>query len=126
MTDDPLKKKLKSIQSRAEAEPEKALAELRRIIEADSQSAEAWLLKASIHFGRDEHHLAAEAFAKVIKKKPKDGTASIGLFHSLWSSGKTDAAFEEMKRYFREAGLDHQSETATDYWAIVKEINQDT
>jgi hypothetical protein len=82
------------------------------------------MLKACIHFQRNEYDLAAQEFAKVIRRKPMDDDASLGLFHSLWSNGKVDAAFEEMKRYFRETGLDNQSITAADYRSIIEEINK--
>jgi len=83
----------------------------------------AWMLKAAIHFEREEHEEAIEAFSSVIGEKPKNENASIGLFHCLWESGKTDAAFEEMKRYFRDVGFNSTTQTARDYRAIVKEIN---
>jgi predicted Zn-dependent protease len=126
MTNDPFVARLSRIQSRAQADPEGALAELQEIVDEGIESVEAWILKASIHFESNDYQLAAEAFAKVLKRKPKSGIASVGRFHSLWSSGEQNAAFEEMKRYFREVGIASKSATALDYRAIVREINGDT
>jgi len=124
MGDDALRRKIKEIQALSVKSCDKALAELDEIINQGIESGVVWMLKASIHFQRDEYPLAAKAFLKVIQRKPKSEDASLGLFHSLWSGGETDAAFEEMKRYFKEVGLDSKSQTAQDYWSIVKEINE--
>jgi len=124
MEDDPLRQQLNSIRAISARSPDGALAELDNIISQGVESVEVWMLKACIHFQRDEHSLAVKAFSKVIIREPKSEGASLGLFHSLWSGGDEDAAFEEMKRFFREAGLDNKSQTAQDYWAIVKEINE--
>ncbi len=124
MTTNPLQDQLKHIQSYAEADPERALSAVTKIIDEGIESAAARMLKACVHFQQNEYDLAAQAFAKVIKRKPKDDRASLSLFHSLWSNGKVHAAFEEMKRYFRETGLDNQSIATADYRSIIEEINK--
>ena len=123
MSDIEIQEKIESIQQRVESEPVRCIKELNELLALNPEVSAAWMLKAAIHFEREEHLEATEAFAHVIEKKPKNENASIGLFHSLWESGKTDAAFEEMKRYFREVGLNSTTQTAQDYRAIVKEIN---
>ena len=124
MEEGPLRQLLDGIRAISDESPDDALAELDDIISQGIESVDVWMLKACIHFQRDDHSLAVESFSRVIKRKPKSEGASLGLFHSLWSSGNEDAAFEEMKRFFREVGLDNKSQTAQDYWAIVKEINE--
>ena len=124
MSEDPLRSQLAEIQKYAEAEPDRALCEIDAIFDTGVESAAVWMLKACIHFQRDQHAEAAEAFSKVIRRRPRSSDASIGLFHSLWGKGERDAAFEEMKRYFRSAGFDSTTEAARDYWALVREINE--
>ncbi len=119
-----LRQKIKEIQALSIESYDKALAELDNMINQGIEAEAVWMIKACIHFQRKENSLAVKAFSKVIQRKPKSEKASLGLFHSLWRDGNEDAAFEEMKRYFREVGLDNKSETAQDYWAIVKEINE--
>ena len=123
MHQDALRHQIEEIQAYAEHEPDRALGELDRMIDAGIESAAMWMLKACIHFQADQYFEAAEAFSKVIKRQPNNANASLGLFHSLWSRGERDAAFEEMKRYFRFAGFDSTSQAARDYSAIVREIN---
>ena len=124
MSDNILKLELNRIKGLSEMSPNSALKSLDESITSGVESIGIWMLKASIHFQLDQHTLAATSFQKVLKRKPKNKLASIGLFHSLCGSGNTDGAFDEMNRYFEELGVDHQSETPNDYRSIVKEINE--
>lgn len=123
MNDDTLKLELEKIKALSKISPDVALESLEQYINFGVESVGVWMLKASIHFQLDEYAHARIAFEKVLKRKPKNELASIGLFHSLWGVGNTDKAFDEMKRFFKELGTNHQSETANDYRSIVKEIN---
>jgi tetratricopeptide (TPR) repeat protein len=42
---------------------------------------------------------ASQLFKRVTVLAPKSELASLGLFHTLFELGKTDDAFEEMKRF---------------------------
>jgi predicted Zn-dependent protease len=42
---------------------------------------------------------AERYFQRAVGLAPKSEKVSLGLFHCLWGQGKTDAAFEEMKRF---------------------------
>lgn len=44
---------------------------------------------------------AVQALRKAANLSPRSETASLGLFHSLWRTGKTDAAFSEMRRFVK-------------------------
>jgi predicted Zn-dependent protease len=44
---------------------------------------------------------AAVAFSKAVSVSPHSEQASLGLFHSLWRMGRTNAAFDEMRRFAR-------------------------
>lgn len=58
------------------------------------------------------------SFQEAVRLAPKSELASLGLFHSLWKTGREDDAFEEMKRY---QSLNDWS--CQDYLDIVAEIN---
>ncbi len=116
--------RLREIQKRGETEPASALEELTTIVNEGIESASVWMLKATYHFRLGENANAVEAFSKVVLRKPRDENASLGLFQSLWGAGERDKAFEEMKRYFQEVGIDSQSQTAMDYHSIIDEINE--
>ncbi len=44
---------------------------------------------------------AAHAFRKTVTLSPHSEQASLGLFHSLWRTDKTNAAFDEMRRFVK-------------------------
>ena len=44
---------------------------------------------------------AIGAFSKAVTLSPHSEQASLGLFHSLWRMGRTNAAFDEMRRFAR-------------------------
>ena len=48
-----------------------------------------------------EHTKGAQAFRKATSLSPHSEQASLGLFHSLWRTGKTNAAFDEMRRFVK-------------------------
>ena len=123
MSKDTLKLELEKIKELSEVSPDNAINSLEQFINSGVESVGVWMLKASIHFQLNQHSQAKVAFEKVLKRKPKNELASIGLFHCLWDTGSTNEAFDEMKRFFKELGANHQSETANDYRSIVKEIN---
>ncbi len=45
--------------------------------------------------------MAVRAFRRATTLSPHSERASMGLFHSLWRTGKVDAAFREMRRYMK-------------------------
>jgi tetratricopeptide (TPR) repeat protein len=63
---------------------------------------------------------AIPCFQSAVRLAPRSELASLGLFHSLWKTGREDEAFEEMKRYQL---LNDWS--CKDYLEIVAEINQE-
>ena len=60
---------------------------------------------------------AASSFRKATLLSPKSELASLGLFHSLWESGDTDGALEEMKRFVATSG------PSDEYRKVLQEIN---
>jgi len=60
---------------------------------------------------------AIEYFQYAITLNEKSETASLGLYHTLWSSGRHEDALEEMKRF---CSLQYSEE----YNLILKELNE--
>ena len=68
------------------------------------------------------HHLedwerALPLYQRTVLLSPKSELASLGLFHSLWSVGKKDEAFAEMKRF-----LSHSE--SEEYRLLLEEIDE--
>jgi Flp pilus assembly protein TadD len=62
---------------------------------------------------------AVHAFRKCVALSPRSEQASLGLFHSLWRSGKTDAAFDEMRRFVK-------SNNSPQYRRLIREMLAET
>jgi hypothetical protein len=60
-------------------------------------------------------------FRKLVRLSPCSETASLGLFHSLWSLGREDEALEEIKRFQVLTNFGR-----ADYRTIIAEINEKT
>jgi len=125
MSENILKAELVRVKELSVTSPADALYSLDQFISSGVESIGVWILKASIHFQLDQFFHAKVAFRKVLQRKPKNEIASIGLFHCLWGTEDKVEALEEMKRFFKEVGSYHQSETADDYRSIIKGINSE-
>jgi tetratricopeptide (TPR) repeat protein len=64
-------------------------------------AAKLWGYLGFLHGEAGEHLKAARAFRRAANISPHSEQASLGLFHSLWRSGKTNAAFDEMRRFVK-------------------------
>ena len=56
-------------------------------------------LLASLFFEIEQYDKSIIYFRKTIEISTKSETASLGLFHSLWSLGEKEKAWEEMRRF---------------------------
>jgi Flp pilus assembly protein TadD len=65
------------------------------------KAARLWGYLGFLYGEAGEHGKAARAFVKTTALSPHSEQASLGLFHSLWNTGKTDAAFDEMRRFVK-------------------------
>jgi predicted Zn-dependent protease len=68
---------------------------------AFSKSARLWGYLGFLYAEARQDGKAAQAFRKSTRLSPRSETASLGLFHSLWRTGNTDAAFNEMRRFVK-------------------------
>jgi Tfp pilus assembly protein PilF len=60
---------------------------------------------------------AVHAFRKAIALAPRSEMASLGLFHSLWRTDHTDAAFDEMRRFLKSNDSAHYRQFLRDMLA---------
>ncbi|MGA2583328.1 MAG: tetratricopeptide repeat protein [Tepidisphaeraceae bacterium] len=65
------------------------------------KAAKLWGYLGFLYAEAGEDVKAAQAFRKAASISPHSEQASLGLFHSLWRMGKTNAAFDEMRRYVK-------------------------
>ena len=106
MSQDPFENRLLTIQSYADDEPDRALADVDMLIAEGCDSTLAYMLKALLHYDKDDYAAAVGAFQRVLADQPANDVASISLFHSLWQLGEKDAALAEQKRFRAAAGRD--------------------
>jgi predicted Zn-dependent protease len=60
---------------------------------------------------------AVQTFRKAIGLSPHSEQASLGLFHSLWRTGRTDAAFDELRRFVKSNDSPHYRQLIRDMLA---------
>ncbi len=65
------------------------------------KAARLWGYLGFLYGEAGKHTRAERAFRKTTALSPHSEQASLGLFHSLWNTGKTDAAFDEMRRFVK-------------------------
>lgn len=89
---------------------------LEELVEIKPMSALFIAVLANAYEELEEHDKAETFFRKSVKLKPDFELASLGLFHCLWKQGKTDEAFDEIKRFMAIS-------YSQDYIEIINEIN---
>lgn len=65
------------------------------------KAARFWGYLGFLYGVAGEHAKAERSFRKTTVLSPHSEQASLGLFHSLWNTGKSDAAFDEMRRFVK-------------------------
>ena len=78
-----------------------AISHLARSASAFPRAARLWGYLGFLYGEARENAKAAQAFRKVTALSPRSEQASLGLFHSLWRTGKINAAFDEMRRFVK-------------------------
>src|SRR5437773_664217 len=95
-----------------------AIRVLRALVADFPKKPAPYLVIGDILWDEGRLSAASAAFRVATKRFPKLDIASLGLFHTLWRQSKTDAAFEEMKRF-------QSISFCRDYKEIVDEILQE-
>jgi Flp pilus assembly protein TadD len=80
---------------------DEAIDHLARSSSSFPKSARLWGYLGFLYGEAGEDAKAAHAFRKAVSLSPHSEQASLGLFHSLWRAAKTDAAFDEMRRFVK-------------------------
>jgi predicted Zn-dependent protease len=65
------------------------------------KASKLWGYFGFLHSEAGQDAKAVQAFRKATTLSPRSEAASLGLFHSLWRTGRTDAAFHEMRRFVK-------------------------
>jgi tetratricopeptide (TPR) repeat protein len=65
------------------------------------KAAKLWGYLGFLYGETGQDAKAVQAFRKAAGVSPRSEAASLGLFHSLWRVGRTDAAFNEMRRFVK-------------------------
>ena len=78
---------------------QQSIRSLQRLLGQYPNSAAAHGYLASIYFENGDMGQAADHFRAAAKLNPLSEKASLGLFHSLWSSGLETEAVAEMRRF---------------------------
>lgn len=76
-----------------------AIGILRQLIAEFPDKSAAYLVTADILWDQGSLAKASNEFRATTERFPDLKIASLGLFHTLWAQSKTDAAFDEMKRF---------------------------
>src|SRR2546425_4182454 len=86
-------------QLREKGDTDGAIRILRRLVAEFPNKAAAYLIIGDILWDKDKLAEASKEFRAATKHFPNSRIASLALFHTLWAQSKTDAAFDEMKRF---------------------------
>jgi predicted Zn-dependent protease len=71
------------------------------------KAAKLWGYLGFLYTETGDDEKAVQAFRKAVALSPRSELASLGLFHSLWRTGRTDAAFDEMGRFVKSNDSPH-------------------
>ncbi|HWB54573.1 MAG TPA: hypothetical protein VG722_10285 [Tepidisphaeraceae bacterium] len=78
---------------------DKAISALESLRKQFAQSASVVGYLGGIYFEQGLLERATNCFQRATELSPRSELASVGLFHSLWASGKTNEALAEMARF---------------------------
>jgi predicted Zn-dependent protease len=74
---------------------------LRDLLELRPNEKAVWVVLGHLRWEQKDLHDAIECFRKAVVLDPVLELASLGLYHTLWSSGQKEEALEEMKRFIQ-------------------------
>src|SRR5437899_1823269 len=100
----------RAIRHRDKSEYDDAIRILRALAKVKPESASVQGLLGDVYWRLGRLKQAVQSFKRATELSPKSELASLGLFHTLWESGKTESAKAEMKRYI---AVDNSEEYAS-------------
>jgi predicted Zn-dependent protease len=74
---------------------------LRDLLELRPNEKALWVVVGHLRWEQNDIQDAIKCFRKAVALDPALELASLGLYHTLWSSGQKEEALEEMKRFIQ-------------------------
>jgi tetratricopeptide (TPR) repeat protein len=94
-------------------------------LKEDPNNHAALLMLGGSYFIDGKYSEAEMVFERLILMEPGEGKFSIALFNTLWKSGRTEEALEEIKRFMSTADSAKEKETIDQYMNITNSIAED-
>ena len=98
---------------------------LLELLKEDPNNYAALLMLGGSYFIDDKYSESEMVFERLILMEPGEGKFSIALFNTLWKSGRTEEALEEIKRFMSTADTVKEKETFDQYMKITNSIADD-
>lgn len=98
---------------------------LLELLKDDPNNQAALLILGGSYFTDGKYSEAEMVFERLILMVPGEGKFSIALFNTLWKSGQTEEALEEIRRFLSIADSDKERETIDQYMNITNSIADD-
>ena len=98
---------------------------LLEFLKEDPNNHAALLMLGGSYFIDEKYSEAEMVFERLILMEPGEGKFSIALFNTLWKSGLTEEALEEIRRFMSNADTVKEKETFDQYMNITNSIADD-
>ena len=98
---------------------------LLEFLKEDPNNHAALLILGGSYFIDEKYSEAEMVFERLILMEPGEGKFSIALFNTLWKSGRTEEALEEIQRFMSNADAVKEEETFDQYMNITNSIADD-
>jgi tetratricopeptide (TPR) repeat protein len=98
---------------------------LLELLKEDPNNHAALLMLGGSYFIEEKYSEAEMVFERLILMGSGEGKFSIALFNTLWKSGRTEEALEEIKRFMSAADPVKEKETFDQYMEITNSIADD-
>ncbi len=98
---------------------------LLELLKEDPNNHAALLMLGGSYFIDEKYSEAEMVFERLVLMGPGEGEFSIALFNTLWKSGRTEEALEEIKRFMSNADAVQEKETFDQYMSITDSIADD-
>ncbi len=121
-----IEKKLKLARSFDEAgKDEEARMCLLELLKEDPNNHAALLMLGGSYFVKGKYSESEMVFERLILMEPGEGKFSIALFNTLWKTGRTEEALEEIRRFMSNADREKEKATIDQYVKITNSIAED-
>ena len=91
----------RAVELRDKGKPQDALAILHVLSQKPDATAAVFGVMGSLLWETESADSAIPSFQRATALSPHSEVASLGLFHTLFESGRTDDAFDEMRRFLK-------------------------